>query len=135
MRKFDFYFKDIKIGEYQEYGKYEMRIILNDNCNLNEFKFFGLKALQSNKIIDTNGVTFFFRSRVTPETQDGIDRKLKLWGLKYYDMMNILYRSDCINIDDHFWINFSGHSNYDKNHPRGAHFEKILGMPLEKIKQ
>lgn len=107
----------------------ELEIRIRKDCDLSLFKFIDLAVLQENRIIYTEGVHTWIDERCTPETQDGVKRKLKAWGLKGYDQLAIMHMSSAINMMDDYWIDFNTGATFNENHPNGKNFKCILKDP------
>lgn len=105
-----------------------LQIKLNRDLDLNNFRYWALRAIQKDYIIDDKGVRFWIDERCIPEYQDGIEEKLKLWGMSEYDQLAIMHQSLAINLMDALWVQFNPKATFDRNHPRGKYFEKVLPM-------
>ena len=125
--------RDTQIGEFIEdwsdmvHGV-RLSIILKPDLDLDNYRYWNLRVLQSGRVIDDRGVRFWIDERCTTSTQDGIERKLKLWGMSEYDQLTIMHQSSAINLMDSVWVQFNPVATFDRNHPNGSHFEKILPM-------
>ena len=125
--------RDMQIGEFIEdwtdkaHGV-QLSIALRPDLDLNNFRYYALKVLQKDMLIEDKGVRFWIDERCTPATQDGIERKLRLWGMSEYDQLTIMHQSMAVNMMDSFWIQFNPEATFDKNHPHGNNFERILPM-------
>lgn len=125
--------RDIQIGEFVEDWTdktcgVQLSIVLRQDLDLNNYRYWGLRALQKDMLINDKGVRFWIDERCTPVTQDGVERKLKAWGMSEYDQLTIMHQSMAVNMMDSFWIQFNPEATFDRNHPHGDNFEKILPM-------
>ncbi len=133
VKHYGLYDRDKKIGEFIEdwtdnVKGVQLAIVLRPDLDLNNFRYWALRAIQSNMKIDNKGVWFWIDERCTPATQDGIERKLKVWGLSEYEQLAIMHQSMAVNLMDSLWVQFNPEATFDRNHPNGEHFERILPM-------
>lgn len=129
IKSYDFYYKTIIIGKYTEEwnppNRVKLSIQLYDNFNLTKGIFIGLRVLaDENRFIDDKGVRFFIENRVTPAYQDGIEDKLRRWGLDHYSQLGIFHAVNGMNPKDHLWVKFHDGVEYLKDHPNG----KVYGL-------
>lgn len=126
------YWREQYIADYVELDTdfgLELEIRIKDTCDLSLFEFMDLYVLQENRLITDEGVRIWIDERCVPETQTGVERKLKLWGLKSYDQVDIMHTSSAINMMDDYWIAFDPSATFNENHPNGDNFKRILGDP------
>lgn len=122
------YYEREYIADFIEiYTDFGIELKIKDSCDLSKFEFADLNALQKDRVIDTEGVEYWIDERCTPATQDGIEEKLKIWGLSEYNQLDIMHRSSAITFSDRYWIAFNPKATFDENHPRGNNFKYILG--------
>lgn len=129
IKSYDFYYKNIVIGKYSEEWnppkRVKFSIQLYNNFNIEKAVFIKLRAIaDANRFIDDRGVRFFIDNRVTPEYQDGIEDKLRRWGLDHYNKLGIFHAVNGMTPKDHLWIKFHDGIEYLKDHPKG----KIYGL-------
>lgn len=105
----------------------KLRIELKPNLDLSEFKYSDLRVLQKGSILDDSAVRFWIDNRITPATQDGIEDKLRDWGLSEYNQLAIMHKTLGICGDDYYWIQFNPKADFDTCHTRSPKFRKILG--------
>lgn len=133
VKQYKLFDRDKQIGVFTEDWSdkakgVQLSITLDRSLDLNHYRYWALRAIQKDYVIDDWGVRFWIDERCTPETQDGIDDKLKAWGLSEYDQLSIMHQSSAINLMDSLWVQFNPNATFERNHPNGGKFEKILGM-------
>lgn len=133
VKHYNLYDRNIKIGEFIEDWTdnargVQLSIVLKPDLDLSDFRYWALGALQQGMVINDKGVRFWIDERCTPATQDGIEEKLKVWGMSEYDQLTIMHQSAAINLMDSLWVQFNPDATFDKNHPNGSHFERVLPM-------
>lgn len=122
--KYDYIADFIEI--YTDFGV-ELRIEIKPEVNLTQFKYIDLKVLQKDRVLNDKAVRFWIDNRVTPATQDGIEDKLKNWGLSEYNQLAIMHKTLGICGDDYYWIKFNPKADFDTCHTRSPKFKRILG--------
>jgi hypothetical protein len=129
IKRYKMFWEREYIADFVEYHKdtgVELNIEIIPTCDLTQFKFYELNYWQKNRVVGDEGVRFWMDERCTPATQDGIDEKLKLWGLSEYDQLSIMHQSGAVNPMDRYWIQFNPKMTFDENHPHGNNFKCML---------
>lgn len=126
-KRYDFMNRNEKFGEWIEKidrGHVELGIQLGWSFPFNELWVHGLVALSDeNNYINHDGVMFWIDNRIIPITRDNLKAYLKGMELDEYEPISIMHRTLAMNVTDCYWVKFNPNASFDKNHPRGSHYE------------
>ena len=83
--------------------------------------------MNCNKLIsrvdESNLDTFLYINRIIPIARDNLKAYLKGMELDEYEPISIMHRTLAMNVTDCYWVKFNPTASFDKNHPRGSHYE------------
>lgn len=77
-----------------------------------------IEDLSTNGNLNHEQTLEWIKGRITPQTQDGVEEKLKSMGILEYDEWKIFQYSKGIDIEDYTWVKFQPEYTFESIHPR-----------------